>query len=85
MIGFDGPLTFKKAKKPLEALAAVPMNRLVLETDSPWLAPAPFRGKRNEPAYLPLIGEKAAEILGLGLDELASRTTENALRLFRLD
>ncbi len=58
MIGFDGPLTFKNAKKPIAALQAVPYDRLVLETDAPYLTPVPFRGKRNESSYLPLIGEK---------------------------
>lgn len=84
MIGFDGPLTFKNARKPLEALAALPPDRLVLETDSPWLAPAPYRGKRNEPSYLPLIGHKAAQVLGLSVRELARQTTHNAQRLFRI-
>jgi TatD DNase family protein len=84
MIGFDGPLTFKNAKKPLEALSAVPADRLVLETDAPWLAPVPYRGKRNEPSYLPLIGDKAAQTLKLARDALAEQTTANALRLFRI-
>ncbi len=85
MIGFDGPLTFKKAEKSLAALTAVPPDRLVLETDAPWLAPVPHRGRRNEPSYLPLIGHKAAEALGLTPQEVARRTTGNARRLFRLD
>ncbi|MFA5585028.1 MAG: TatD family hydrolase [Saccharofermentanales bacterium] len=85
MIGFDGPITFKNAKKPLEALAAVPHDRLVLETDAPWLTPTPYRGKRNEPSYLPIIGQKAAEILGLSPEETAALTTDNAKRLFRID
>ena len=84
MIGFDGPITFKNAKKPLAALAAVPLDRLVLETDAPWLTPAPHRGKRNEPSYLPFIGAKAAEILGVSINELAEKTTANATRLFRI-
>lgn len=84
MIGFDGPLTFKKAKKPLEALAGVPLDRLVLETDAPYLTPHPYRGRRNESAYLPYIGQKAAEVLGLPLEDLARKTTENALKLFRI-
>ena len=84
MIGFDGPITFKKAKKPMAALAAVPLDRLVLETDSPWLTPAPYRGKRNESAYLPYIGQKAAEIQGIALEAMARQTTANALRLFRI-
>ncbi len=85
MIGFDGPITFDKAHKARAALAAVPLDRLVLETDAPWLSPAPYRGKRNEPAYLPLIGEEAARTAGIPLEEMARRTTENALRLFRIE
>ena len=84
MIGFDGPITFKNAKKPIAALAAVPLDRLVLETDAPWLTPAPYRGKRNESAYLPHIGQKAAEIQGVPLETMAQATTHNALRLFRI-
>ena len=84
MIGFDGPLTFKNARKPQAALAAVPLDRLVIEKDAPWLAPVPLRGKRNEPSYLPLIGRKAAEVLGLSTEDLARQTTANAERLFGL-
>ncbi|HZK29349.1 MAG TPA: TatD family hydrolase [Clostridia bacterium] len=84
MIGFDGPLTFKNAIKPLAALAAVPLDRLVLETDAPWLTPVPYRGKRNEPSYLPLIGTKAAQVLGITAHEVAEKTTANALKLFRI-
>ncbi len=85
MIGFDGPITFKNARKPIEALAAVPIDCLLLETDAPYLTPHPYRGKRNEPSYIPIIGEKAAEILGYSVEEIASQTTANALRLFRID
>ncbi len=84
MIGFDGPLTFKNARKPLEALAAVPLDLLVLETDAPWLTPAPYRGRRNEPSCLPLIGAKAAEAKGVSPEEMAEITTRNALSLFRI-
>lgn len=84
MIGFDGPLTFKNAKKPILAIQAVPHDRLVLETDAPYLTPVPFRGKRNESSYLPFIGEKAAEILGKNIQQLAKETTANALKLFRI-
>ncbi len=85
MIGFDGPITYKNARKPLEALAAVPIDSLVLETDAPYLTPHPHRGKRNEPSYLPFIGKKAAEIHNLDIEDVAAQTTANALRLFRLD
>ena len=85
MIGFDGPITYKNARKPMEALAAVPIESLVLETDAPYLTPHPYRGKRNEPSYLPFIGEKAAEILKMDVKDVATQTTANALRLFRIE
>jgi TatD DNase family protein len=85
MIGFDGPITYKNARKPMDALAAVPIDSLVLETDAPYLTPHPYRGKRNEPSYLPFIGEKAAEILKMDVKDVATQTTANALRLFRIE
>ncbi len=84
MLGFDGPITFKKAKVPKRALAATPLDRLVLETDAPYLTPTPHRGKRNEPSYLPLIGEEAALLHGITVAEMAAATTANAKRLYRL-
>lgn len=84
MIGFDGPITYNNAKKPREAIAAVPDDRLVLETDAPWLSPRQKRGRRNEPSYLPWIGEEAAELRGVSTGTLASQTFNNANRLFRL-
>jgi TatD DNase family protein len=83
-LGLDGPVTFKNAKKPLAVLEHCPQDRLLIETDSPYLTPAPHRGKRNEPAYLPLIGEKVAEIWGVSLDTAARLTNQNARRLFEL-
>lgn len=83
-IGVDGPLTFKNARKPLAVVADCPQDALLIETDSPYLAPVPFRGKRNEPAYLPLIGEKVAQIWGLSPEDVSALTTENACRLFGL-
>ncbi|WP_104748331.1 TatD family hydrolase [Helicobacter cetorum] len=80
--GIGGVSTFKNAKKLVEILPKIPKNRLVLETDSPYLTPHPFRGTRNSPTYIPLIAQKIAEILDVSLDELAKLTTTNAQRLF---
>lgn len=84
MIGFDGPITFKKGEQARQALAKTPLDRLLLETDAPYLTPHPFRGKRNESSYLTYIGEKAAEIKGLSPAEIAEQTSKNARRLFSL-
>lgn len=81
-ISFGGPITFKNARQPKEVLAQVPMDRLLIETDSPYLTPHPFRGKRNESAHVKLVAEAAAEIRGLSLEELGSITTKNALERF---
>ena len=83
-ISLGGPVTFKNASDPKEVAAAVPLDRLLVETDAPYLAPHPNRGKRNEPAYVRLVAEKIAELRGLELSELAEATTENAFRLFRI-
>lgn len=83
-LGFDGPVTFKNAIKPVSVVEICPPDRILIETDSPYLTPAPFRGKRNEPAYLPLIGARIAEIQGVTVAETASQTTANACRLFGL-
>lgn len=83
-IGIDGPVTFANARKIPEVLQAVPINRLLLETDCPYLTPVPYRGRRNEPAYLPLVGEAVAKILGMTTEAVARQTTENAEKLFLL-
>ncbi|NOV02420.1 TatD family hydrolase [Paenibacillus planticolens] len=83
-ISFGGPVTFKNAKQPKEVLAQVPLDRLLIETDAPYLTPHPFRGKRNESAYVRLVAETAAEIKGLSLEELAEITTNNAIALLGL-
>lgn len=83
-LGLDGPITFKNAKKPLAVLERCPQDRLLIETDSPYLTPVPHRGKRNEPAYLPLIGARVAEIWGVPLAAVARLTNQNACRLFDL-
>ncbi len=82
-ISFTGNLTYKKSALP-EVAAQTPLERLLLETDAPFMAPAPHRGKRNEPAYTVYIAEKLAEIKKISIEEMARQTTENALQLFKL-
>jgi TatD DNase family protein len=81
-ISLGGPVTFKNAKKPKEVAEAIPLDRLLIETDCPYLAPHPYRGKRNEPAYVKLVAEQIAELKGISYDEVAKVTTENAKKLF---
>ena len=83
-ISFTGIMTFKKAEDVREAMKRVPNDRLMFETDSPYLAPVPYRGKRNEPAYVKQVVEFAADYLGVDYQELVDRTTENALRFYGL-
>ena len=83
-IGFTGVLTFKNARKAVETAASIPLDRIVLETDCPFMAPEPFRGKRNDPGYLPKMAEKLAQIRGISVEEAISATTENAKRLYRI-
>lgn len=81
--GIGGVVTYKKSELP-EVLPHIPLNKLLLETDAPYLPPTPFRGKRNESSYLMHTAEKVAEILSMPLGELEKITTENALTLFKL-
>lgn len=83
-IGFTGVLTFKNARKAVETAAAIPLDRIVLETDCPYMAPVPFRGKRNDPGYLYLMAEKLAQIRNLQPEEIARITMENGKRLYRI-
>jgi len=83
-IGVAGPITFEKVRHLPNIVRRVPLDRLLVETDAPYLAPHPKRGQRNEPAFVRYVAERLAEILGLPLEELAQRTTENACRLFRI-
>ncbi|WP_147805121.1 TatD family hydrolase [Alkalicoccus halolimnae] len=83
-ISFGGPVTFKNAKLPKEVAVTVPDERLLVETDAPFLAPHPYRGKRNEPAYVKLVAEQLAELRGVSYEELAEMTTTNAERLFSI-
>ena len=83
-IGFTGVLTFKNARKAVETAASIPLDRIVLETDCPFMAPEPFRGKRNHPGYLCRMAEKLAEIRGISLEEVHAATMENGKRLYRI-
>lgn len=83
-ISFGGPVTFKNAQLPKDVAVEVPLDRLLVETDCPFLSPHPYRGKRNEPARVALIADKIAELKGMTTEELADVTTQNARRLFRL-
>ncbi len=83
-IGFTGVLTFKNARKAVETAASIPLDRIVLETDCPFMAPEPFRGKRNHPGYLYRMAEKLAEIRGLSVEQIHRITTENGKRLYRI-
>ena len=83
-IGFTGVLTFKNARRAVETAASIPLERIVLETDCPYMAPEPFRGKRNDPGYIFRMAEKLAEIRGLSVEEIQSITTENGKRLYRI-
>ena len=83
-ISFAGPVTFKKAASVVAASQAVPLDRLLIETDSPYLTPVPLRGQRNEPAYVRYVLEKQAEIHEIPAEDLAWITTENAMRLYRI-
>lgn len=81
-LGFDGPLTYKNAKKTPEVAAMCPMDRILLETDSPYLSPVPRRGERNDSRNLPWIAAKIAEIKGVSAQEIARAAAENGKRLF---
>ncbi|MBR4595068.1 MAG: TatD family hydrolase [Bacteroidaceae bacterium] len=83
MFGIGGVLTFKKSTLP-DVLSQIPLSKVVLETDCPYLAPVPMRGKRNEPSFLPLVAERAAQVYGLPVDQIAQITNANARTLFRL-
>ena len=83
-IGFTGVLTFKNARKAVETAASILLERIVLETDCPFMAPEPFRGKRNHPGYLYRMAEKLAEIRGISVEEVHAATYENGKRLYRI-
>ncbi|MCG9107415.1 TatD family hydrolase [Laribacter hongkongensis] len=82
-LSFSGILTFKNARQVQEVAAKAPLDRILVETDSPYLAPVPYRGKQNEPAYTRFVAEYLATLRGLSYDEVAAMTTANFFRLFR--
>ena len=84
-VGFTGVVTFKNARRAVEAAAAVPEDRFVIETDCPYMSPEPFRGKRNDPSRVYRMAEKIAEIRGLSVEEVQRITLENGKRLYRIE
>lgn len=83
-ISLAGPVTFKNAKVPKRVAESVDLNYLLVETDDPYLTPAPYRGKQNEPGNVYFVAQKIAELKGLSYEEVAKQTTENALKVFQL-
>ena len=84
-LGFDGPITYKNAKRAPEVAAITPLDRILVETDSPYLTPVPYRGKRNDSRYLPYVIEKLAERKGVTAEEMTDITWQNGKRLFGLE
>lgn len=83
-LSFAGPLTFKNNRQTVEVASKVPLDRFLVETDSPYLPPEPYRGKRNEPTYVRKVAAKIAELRELSLEEVAQQSFQNAARLFRV-
>lgn len=81
-IGFTGVVTFKNARKAVEVAQNIPLERILIETDCPYMAPEPHRGRRNDPSYVPLVAAKIAQLRGLSPEEVGKATNENARRLF---
>ena len=84
-ISFSGIVTFKNARQLKEVAQRVPLERMLIETDAPYLAPVPYRGKLNQPAYVKHVAEEIATLRGISVDEAGRSTTENFARLFKLD
>lgn len=82
-ISFSGIVTFKNAKELKEVAKQVPLERILIETDSPYLAPVPFRGKINQPAYVKYVGQEIANLRGISIEEVAAATTQNFFKLFK--
>lgn len=83
-LSISGPITFKNAKKNVELVREIPLEHLFIETDSPYLTPVPYRGKKNHPAMVQYVAKKIAEIKNISVEEVAEKTKENAKRLFRI-
>ena len=83
-ISFSGIITFKNAQAMKEVAKSIPLDRLLIETDAPYLAPAPYRGKMNEPAFVSYVAQTLADVLGLPIETIAKQTTENFCRLFNV-
>ena len=83
-LGFDGPVTYKNARRAPEVAAVTPLDRMLIETDSPYMTPVPYRGRRNDSGYVHLVAEKLVEWKGVTPEEIARITTENGKRLFRI-
>lgn len=83
-LGFDGPVTYKNTRRAPEVAAVTPLDRMLIETDSPYMTPVPYRGRRNDSGYVHLVAEKLAEWKGVTPEEMARVTTENGKRLFRI-
>ena len=83
-LGFDGPVTYKNARRAPEVAAVTPLDRMLIETDSPYMTPVPYRGRRNDSGYVHLVAEKLAEWKGVTPEEMARVATENGKRLFRI-
>ena len=83
-IGFTGVVTFKNARRAVEAVQALPLDRILIETDCPYMAPEPYRGRRNDSRYVPLVAAKIAALRGLTPEEAGALTAANARRLFRI-
>jgi TatD DNase family protein len=84
VISFAGPVTFKNAHNLQDVVKQLPLEHLLIETDSPYLAPTPHRGKRNEPAFVAEVAKKLAELHGVSVEAIGEATTANTRRLFRL-
>ena len=84
-VGFTGVVTFKNARRAVETVEALRLDRILIETDCPYMAPEPYRGRRNDPSFVPLVAARIAEIKGISSEEAGRITRENAARLFRLE
>lgn len=84
-ISFSGILTFKNAQQIKEVAASIPLDRILIETDSPYLAPVPYRGKLNEPSYAPHVATEIARLRGISVEEVAGATTANFCHLFGIE